>query len=401
MKTKLFFCYILIFLQSLNIYPQKYVSFGDNKFVSKQFAQPLMVNAKKIGAFSYNYLSKVGGVSFEEIITTDKNISIRYIPSNKDFNRLEITVDGKKLYPEIADWQLIPIANFSNTNYTAAVSLFGYSLNLENQVAYHEAFQNTLLGLRLFQSDIILVNIKEYYQLPTYEDNQVILGNGENDNFEVNMKDIDSISSFLGLYKNYFTSDYDSYLLTDKGRNVSVSDTLTDSTFFKSQKPYYYFWKNKEYKVWNEDAKKKFDSLNKDYETKFKNMTSLENKYPKLENDTLFNEYEFKKRLFNEYQNTLNEYKYEVNDILYELNDEALASQVKGITEYFETTYYSILERINPLVFKAVENTMNYSALFRYVKETNPENWQMFIKSIENIEVLPKINTPSDLYYDE
>lgn len=399
MKTKLLFCYTLLFFQSLIIYSQKYVSFGNTKFVTKQFAQPLMANAKVIGTFSHAYLGKVGGVSFEEIIRSDKNISIRYISSNDDLNRLEIIVDGEKIYPEIANWQLIPIANFSNTDNTAAVSLFGYSLGLENRIVYHEAFQNTLLGLRLFQSDIILLDVDEYHQLPTYEDNQVILGKGENANFETNKKDIDSISSFLRLYNDYFTSDYDSYMLTDKDRTVSLNDTLTKTTFFKSQKPYYYFWKEKNYKIWNKNAKKKIDSLNQIYEDKFK-ILSLKNKYPKFENDTLFNEYEYKQLLLSEYQNILEYYEYEINDILYSLDDKKIAIQAKDITEYMETTYYSILERINPLVFRAVENTMTFSALFKYVKETNPSNWTAFIKSIEDIEVLPKINTPTD-YYDE
>jgi len=45
-------------------------------------------------------------------------------------------------------------------------------------IVYHEEFQNTLVGLRLLQADMLLFDLNETWQLPKFAGN-VILGLGE------------------------------------------------------------------------------------------------------------------------------------------------------------------------------------------------------------------------------
>ena len=82
--------------------------------------------------------------------------------------------------PFLPDWQLIPIAKYADDNeYNACVSLFGPKPTLSKyDIIYHKAFKNTLLGLRLFQMDILLKDLDSFWDIPQLG-GQVILGTGE------------------------------------------------------------------------------------------------------------------------------------------------------------------------------------------------------------------------------
>jgi hypothetical protein len=74
---------------------------------------------------------------------------------------------------------LIPIVNYANSDYNAVVSLFGEKTTEDTyDIVYHPAFENTLLGIRLLQADIIFFDLGETWQLPKLE-GQTILGAGE------------------------------------------------------------------------------------------------------------------------------------------------------------------------------------------------------------------------------
>lgn len=116
---------------------------------------------------SYNFVGKVGGVSFEQVANpdteiADKAIQLLYDQNASDGTRLVVEIGATTVHPKIADWLLIPIAHFSNSDYTAATSLFGDGPDNKNfyYIQYHPAFQDTLLGLRLFQADILLMNTR-------------------------------------------------------------------------------------------------------------------------------------------------------------------------------------------------------------------------------------------------
>jgi hypothetical protein len=114
-------------------------------------------------------------------------MSLSYRPEESDANRLWVTVDGRESSTTVYDWQLIPIAKFADSPYTSCVTLFGelddraegrrLLANRDGVLNYHSAFVDTLIGLRLFQLDIL---IDEPYatDLPTLK-GKYILGAGE------------------------------------------------------------------------------------------------------------------------------------------------------------------------------------------------------------------------------
>lgn len=54
-----------------------------------------------------------------------------------------------------------------------------------------------------------------------------------------------------------------------------------------------------------------------------------------------------------------------------------------------------IIKEINENVYEALKTTMQLSAFFRYVKTRYPNNWQKFYSQIKDIEVYPKVKTPT------
>ena len=79
---------------------------------------------------SYNFVGKVGWVSFEQVANPDTAIAanaiqLSYDQAAQDGSRLVVKIGATTLRPKIADWLLIPIAHFANSDFTAATSLFG------------------------------------------------------------------------------------------------------------------------------------------------------------------------------------------------------------------------------------------------------------------------------------
>ena len=82
------------------------------------------------GLSSWDFVSKVGGVALEAVATPEeslrnKKIELLYDSSRPDGNRLAVSIEGQIYHPFLPDWELVPIANYANSKYNAAVSLFG------------------------------------------------------------------------------------------------------------------------------------------------------------------------------------------------------------------------------------------------------------------------------------
>lgn len=53
------------------------------------------------------------------------------------------------------------------------------------------------------------------------------------------------------------------------------------------------------------------------------------------------------------------------------------------------------LRQLNPAVYDAAQNTMRFAALFRFVKQRNPESWNEFMAQVLHAEVSPAVKTPT------
>ena len=141
---------------------------------------------------SFEYVTRVGGVAFDAIAKPKdleiEEFEIFYSPVKEDGSRLRIGINGIVYSPLIYDWQLVPIASFSDSMYSGAFTLFGElgdkektNLIVENGgrvLNYAPPFEDTLIGLRLFQLDVLLVDKQLAKGVPTYK-GKYVLGAGE------------------------------------------------------------------------------------------------------------------------------------------------------------------------------------------------------------------------------
>lgn len=322
---------------------------GEERFYCYNSPSFLKQSLGSEGLKSYEYLSKVGGVGFEEVAKLDSNISgkkisISYNPLREDGQRLEVKIEDDRYTMNIPDWQLIPIGKYANSKYTACVTLFGANsfnkgYSRVYNIRYHSAFTNTLLGMRLLQADIFLINPEEFTDLPTKLDGQnYVIGEGEGNPiinpYEINQRkntafQIENLlfySSIEDEYQSPLTRDsnlrnlnsYRSWLLTDNKQTIEAK--IESDNLILEGEPYYYFWN--------------YDRLNKE-------VYASENIIQKFKNN------------------------------------------------------YALFGLANKEVFQATQNTMLFAALFRLVKGSNPENWEKFINDIESLDPLPMVKTPN------
>jgi hypothetical protein len=194
----------------------------------------------RAGLTSYRYLIRVGGLAFEEIATLPPELrqhplELTYDVSREDGARAVLDI-ATNTYPlPLYDWELLPIAEYADSEFTAVISLLGGETNFEYfHIRYHPAFEDTLLGLRLFQADILPLNPEQYWQLPR-STGTVIIGKGER------APDRDSaISAAHSIQKLVHGFAPDSWVLTDLGESASV---LVENDFVTvGIDPYYSFW---------------------------------------------------------------------------------------------------------------------------------------------------------------
>ncbi|WP_456438566.1 hypothetical protein [Psychroserpens sp.] len=384
---------ILLILCNSYLHSQEYFSFGDNstKLYAGIPSAPIKIRATP--KFTYRFASKVGGVSFEQTLTSSMKISIDYIEDNPDDYRLEVIANGIRYNPNIADWQLIPITKFANTDHVAAVSLFGPNGNeYLFDIVYHEAFQNTLLGLRLLQADMMLLNIDEFHKLPMYENKYTILGKSENNDYKVDEEILAAVSQLM--YTLQVEMMYDSWIYSDKNQLITTESGFQD--LLSGDKPNYYFWKAK---IKDENSyTNSIDSLDISFTKKASTKLS---KYKVVNNefigDTIMignSAYHYNASSMQLIEKISRNYEDELKKIT---DNNSIIIDCVEVNELFKSSVYQLLEKINPMVYKAADNTMKFSALFRYIKRNNPENWAKFITKIENVEISPKIKTPTSL----
>jgi hypothetical protein len=69
---------------------------------------------------------------------------------------------------------------------------------------------------------------------------------------------------------------------------------------------------------------------------------------------------------------------------------------VVGLTYIIKNKSF-LLSEINKPVMRAVQMTAGYAAFFRYVKEQFPDEWALFIKSLEAESNIVAIKTPTEV----
>lgn len=275
--------------------------------------------------------------------------------------------------PPIADWQLVPIAEFADSSHDACVTLFG-SLQDEEQdrrmkekgyqvVSYHPAFEHRLLGMRLMHLDILILTdvAAELFK----EDGDYLLGTGEQQpNVQNNLKSWRSVSAWLANQKVKFTS----YVVSDK--NQAVTFAATGSQLRLTGDLYWDAWRRNQKFDPEAASRIAFLEFKEEFERDRNRLSA-----------PLFNA-----KYTESYQ----------RDRQQELFDKHSAAAIIPMAEYSKGLSRKIqsVGGVNPAVYEAGRTTMRYSAFFRYVKKANPNAWANFVRSLGGVQVA-RVDTPN------
>jgi hypothetical protein len=207
------------------------------------------------------YLARVGGVAFSGVVELPESVTIkgiRYVPDQDDGERLRLMIgkrdqqDAEVIVP-LHDWQLIPLVKFADSDSHSCVTLFGEPENpaddavLETQRAggflagYHPAFNDTLLGLRLLQADMLILDpLDDSLACDLFkEQGEYVLGAGEHaPDLEQNRERHQAVREWL----EQQDPGFDSYLICDHG--VKLRADVENGRLTIDGAPYWYCWRH-------------------------------------------------------------------------------------------------------------------------------------------------------------
>jgi len=393
---------------------------GPRQFLnSARAAPPLsMRSTGRASLLRYGFVGRVGGVNFEEIAMPSPElagqpISLDYDPARPDGNRLVVTVGGTDLATDLHDWQLIPIAEFAATEDTGVISLFGDGPDPDSYyyIQYHEAFEDTLLGLRLLQADITFIDLLYHWELPAWN-GVVVLGAGESAPVETS-----AIGAAFTLSEILDGQSWQSWVLTDTETDPSFG--TRDGRLVVEADPYYLFWDfDPRVEAANEPMVDEYDrvvsAINADIDT-FNAKAA--------EQEQLIDQYNVKVAEYNATNDSnritvldaqlnslgtridrldaemavLEEQIDDADRRLEALVAEMEARPVRELTELTETVRANeaALEIYNPAVYLSYQRTARYAALFRYVKSNFNGAWRRFLDEVRTVTIAPAVETPT------
>lgn len=383
------------------------------------------------GGYSGAFVSGVGGISFDKTVVLKNgfqinSLEIQYNSSVLDGNRLELSINGNAVAYKLYDWQLLPIAKYANSKYTACFTYFGNleDKNLEtivldnggNILNYHPDLANTLLGWRLADMDMLIL-YDFTTDLPKI-DGSYVLGAGETE------PDIDANNSGAYNFYNYLVSiendlgyTFRSYVISDYSREIEVS--VVNNSLNLSGDPYYYCWRLRQDAA-GFNINKVGDSISSHYQTILNNelqknpgfyerglyidsLISLSLKYPY--SIPIYSSGTFVDLVAlntaTEKENFLEQYTTNsLKEMLVDVSTYMFAYEAVLLVEFSDrmSSRPDLISAWNPAVWNATATTMRVAAFFRYVKQHYPTRWETFFQQIKNLNPEPEVITPTVIY---
>lgn len=343
------------------------------------------------GVKSYAFCSSVGGVAFGAVAKGDKGYrvaSLKYDRKRPDGQRLQVVLlkgrRRRRAAAAIYDWQLAPIAKFAATDQHSCFTLFGELQNPAEERArrargekimnYHPAMENTLLGLRLFQADILIL-YSESCDLPREQDGYV-LGAGEAaPDVEANQR---SLGRLHALLQRLPGGPFQSYIICDHG--VQVNFTRSKGKLVLTGDPVWHCWKSKtrdraQLDAIQDKANAEANAvLNAAYQRDSAAMgpAKAREKYTEAYRRQVHHR-EFDRVLTDALLVTMPKY------------SQSLSREIRN------------LGGINPTVYASLATTLRYAAFFRHAKQADPEGYAAFMDSLPKGTPMPAVRTPTVL----
>jgi hypothetical protein len=383
----------------------------------------------RIGVTSQRMLAGVGGVAFDQIAAPAAGLEVRSLeldwsPSAPDGSRLGVKINGTRYPVPLHNWQLIPIARFADSDFYAAVTLFG-RLNdpvKEKQIReqhgdiinYHPALADTLIGLRIFQLDVLILEVSAT-DLPKQKD-RYLLGAGEAPpDANANGMGWNNYVGHVDAIEADLKQRFRSYLICDHDRPVRFG--LQGEALSITGAPLFYCWRYKmddpghDMKAAGEAAVRdltaqleaaraavpeKFDEREFYIAALLKLAAAYQESYSFYSSGTVVDlvkiqEEEGRKAFLRRYATE------SLRRMVLDLRIRMDADDVVYLKEYSErlSAKPEVLRAINPQVWDAGVNLMRWSAFFRWVKRDYPAEWGRFLEQTKGIAVEPVLKTPT------
>jgi hypothetical protein len=368
-----------------------------------------------------SFAMRVGGVAFDRLARpttglTVQSLDVRYDPTAEDGQRLVVSMNGVTSRPFIPDWQLVPIARVVQSGNSSLVTLFGNMPTVERTTAvrekggrivnYHRDLEDTLLGLRVLQLDMLIFN-PDSVHLPTIgtgADRRYLLGLGEH-----RPTPTSGMTAFQNVRALMANTGYQSYIVSDYQRDLTFG--MTDGAFALTGTPYFYFWRTRgntpEFEKNGEDLI--LDAMEKEFDTDTAagKATSL-SAWCRAKIVAVQGTKDFADllamprspfvRLTPAQLDSMNEKArcQRLFDMRYEL-EATRVEHLKALSDSFSTRTAEIAA-INPAVWQSAVRTMQYGAFFRYYRKTFPVNWERFLASVGGVTPAPSVQTPGEVY---
>jgi hypothetical protein len=347
---------------------------------------------------NYTFHANAGGISFEAVASPADNLKNERILLDFIDNRLAVQIGTQSFQPDLPFWQLAPIVSFADSPYTVAITQMGDTIdNKEAECLFHPAFLDNLLGLRLFQAELLnMPNV--LWDVPIDVEHKPVLAASEQP-FTAQM---DS-AIYRILYEKLTNGEkFTSYTLTDKDADIVFE--IDGSDLKLSGNPYYYFTKTEVDTTNVRQLREQLNECYKEIETHAKIL--LKTRYspslnPRTNLKGLIKALSENKQeqIFNPYSMQYVETALKKIESMNQLTNDEIGIKFKTLDSFSELfkPYWDLLKRYNTRVYSAVENTAQWAAFFRYVKAINPENWTVFVEKIQNCNQwdAPAVQTPT------
>jgi hypothetical protein len=337
---------------------------------------------------SYRFVGKVGGINFEsEIDLSGLGIDLDYDHSRPDGQRAFAIIDGSQFTIPLYDWELKPIVSYADSPYTAVVSIFGEGDDMENfrYINYHPAFEDTHIGVRLMQADIIFMDPFVFSEAPTEGGKKVYL---QGERMELPSEERIKLATqvnelFMG------EESFQAWVLTDTDMQPAMN--LGDGALLVDLTPYFYFWKSETNQL-EEDILRydalveamgpmiaEYDALMTQYVSGSGDRKADVDLLNRMRNLQLFLDPGMKE--LDELRARIEKFEPEVEEVT------TLVEKVKG--------NYGVVKELAPFVFDTVEKTAQYAALFRGAKRVNKQDWDDFRSEVSQSIELSPVETPN------
>lgn len=253
LKSKInYFVLLMAIMLSLPIFPQQSMALGDLKFIMpsehlNRSARTLTMKMATTG-ITPKVFAKVGGVAFIQTAFPEFNVNSLILDCDYDKNNAFVVMNDTTYVLPLENWELQAIVDFADSENNAAVTLYG---DEDARIKYHSAFLDNLMGLRILQTDLMLLPGVDRDKFPSYADGEYIMSDKEKENlkswvfidsllYDLSYEDLSKFSYYEFILKTDSIGEkFDTYIYTDYNEPISF---YTDNGMIKFKgNPYYRF----------------------------------------------------------------------------------------------------------------------------------------------------------------